>query len=159
MQAKPHRQTVDLSAHPDLVLVLLGFQVRGWRGVPALMRIGRGLRSLRDQPPEGLLWDQQFLYGWNHVGIRQYWRDPDSLERFTRAAPHSLWWRDFSRDAQTCGFWHEAYHAKGGVEGIYVNLDRPGGLAGFAPERAPTGPFMTGGDRLRADAEARRAAG
>ncbi|KTQ95351.1 hypothetical protein NS226_12510 [Aureimonas ureilytica] len=158
MQAKPKRQSVDLSAYPDLVMVLLGFQVQGWRGVPALLRIGRGLRALRDRAPDGLLWDQQFIYGWNHVGIRQYWRDPDSLERFTRAEPHSLWWRDFLRDAQNCGFWHEAYHARGGVEAIYVNLPRPGGLAAFAPERAPVGPFMTSRDRVRADAEARRPA-
>ncbi len=157
MQAKPQRRTVDLTAYPDLVMVLLGFRVQGWRGVPALLRIGRGLRTLADTPPDGLLWEQQFLYGWNHVGIRQYWRDPESLERFTRSEPHSHWWRDFLRDAQACGFWHEAYHARGGVEGIYVNLEEPGGLAGFAPERAPVGPFMTSRDRLRADAHARRA--
>ena len=157
MQARPPRRTVDLAAYPDLVLVLLGFQVQGWRGVPALLRIGRGLRALRHDKPDGLLWDQQFVFGWNHVGIRQYWSDPDSLERFTRAAPHSVWWRDFLQDAQTCGFWHEAYHARGGVEAIYVNLPRPGGLGAFAPERAPVGPFMTSRERMDADALARRA--
>lgn len=158
MQTNAFRQTVDLSAWPDLVVVMLGFRVRRLRGLPALMRIGRGLATIKADPPEGLLADEGVRYGWNHIGMRQYWRDLDSLGRFTRAAPHAGWWRGFLADAQGCGFWHEAYSAKGGFESIYVNMPEPIGLGRFAPARAPVGAFMSSRDRLRADAAARAAA-
>ena len=154
--AKQVRATVDLSGYPDLVMVLLGFRVGSLRGLPALMRIGRGLGTIGRTPPEGLLRHEGMLLGWNHVGIKQYWRDLDSLARFTRSAPHSGWWRDFLADRHGCGFWHEAYSAGGGVEAIYVGMDRPTGLGTFAPARRPEGPFLSSRDRLTADAQERR---
>lgn len=149
------RATVDLSGYPDLVMVLLGFRVGSLRGIPALLRIGRGLGEVARHPPEGLLRHEQMLLGWNHVGMRQYWRDLDSLDRFTRSAPHSGWWRDFLADRHGCGFWHEAYNARGGVEAIYVGIDTPIGLGAFAPPRQPEGPFLSSRDRLAADARGR----
>jgi hypothetical protein len=150
------RATVDLSGYPDLVMVLLGFRVGSLRGLPALMRIGRGLADIGRSPPDGLLGNDGMMFGWNHVGIRHYWRDLDSLGRFTRSAPHSGWWRDFLSDRHGCGFWHEAYSAKGGIEAIYVGIDEPVGLGAFAPARRPEGPFLSSRDRLTADARARR---
>ena len=73
-------------------------------------------------------------------------------------APHSLWWRDFLKDTQGAGFWHEAYSAKGGVEAVYLGMPERTGLACFAPIRNPVGPFMSSRDRLRADALARSGA-
>lgn len=155
MQTVPLRETVDLSDFPDLVVVLLGFKVRRLRALPALVGIGRELSGMRRDPPNGLLEHEQFLFGWNHLGIRQYWRDLDSLGRFTRSAPHAGWWRDFLRDTQGSGFWHEAYSARGGFEAIYVGLPEHTGLATFAPIRSPVGPFMSSRARLDADARAR----
>jgi hypothetical protein len=36
-----------------------------------------------------LLESEQFLSALNHVGIRQYWRDLESLEVVTRSEPRS----------------------------------------------------------------------
>jgi len=155
MQA-PLRETVDLSSYPDLVVVLLGFKVRTVRTLPALMRIGRGLQGIRRDPPDGLLGHEQSLLGWNHLGIRQYWRDQPSLAAFTRSAPHAGWWRSFLADTRGSGFWHEAYSARGGMEAIYVGMPERTGLASFAPIRQPVGPFLSSRERLAADAAGRR---
>jgi len=155
MQTAVSRATVDLSGFPDLVMVLLGFRVGSIRGLPALMRLGRGLSTIARDPPDGLLHHDQMLFGWNHVGLKHYWRDLDSLHRFTRSAPHDGWWRDFLSDRHGCGFWHEAYSARGGVEAIYVGIETPVGLGSFAPARRPEGPFLSSRDRLSADARTR----
>ncbi|UDL95805.1 DUF4188 domain-containing protein [Lichenihabitans sp. PAMC28606] len=153
-----NRKTVDLSAYPDLVMVLLGFRVNRLRSIPAFLRLGKGFAEIERDPPEGLLGEERCLYGWNHVGFRQYWRDLDCLERFTRSAPHSVWWREFLSDSHGAGFWHEAYSAKGGIEAIYIGMPKATGLAAFAPPRNPVGPFMSGRDRLRDDAAKRASA-
>jgi hypothetical protein len=150
MQGNAVRETVDLSAFPDLVVVLLGFKVRGLRGIAATLNIGRGLTALRRNPPEGMLLDERFLFGWNHIGIRQYWRDFESLERFTRDPLHAGWWRDFLRDTHGCGFWHETYSTSRGMEAIYIDMPRRVGFGTFAPIRHPVGPFMSSRDRLQA---------
>jgi hypothetical protein len=151
------RESVDLSGFPDLVVVLLGLKLRGIRALPAMRDIGRGLAAIRKSPPDGLLAHQNFLFGWNHVGMRQYWRDFDSLERFTREQPHATWWKSFLRDPRACGFWHEAYRAQGGMEAIYIGMPERAGLGTFAPMRGAEGPFMSSRGRLRDD-HARRAA-
>ena len=65
--------------------------------------------------------------------MRQYWRDLESLERWTRSEPHRRWWLEFARDNGGTGFWHEAYFKRGGVEAIYDELPRRLGLSAFAP--------------------------
>jgi hypothetical protein len=152
------RETVDLSAYPDLVMVLLGFKAHRLRAIPALLSLGKGFAEIQRNPPDGLLGEERSLFGWNHIGFRQYWRDLDSLHHFTRSAPHAGWWRDFLKDTRGAGFWHEAYSAKGGIEAIYVNMPKRIGLAAFAPVRDPVGSLMSSRDRLRADAQARSAA-
>jgi hypothetical protein len=152
MQAAVRRQSVDLSGFPDLVVVLLGFRVRRLRGIATLFGIGRGITQIKQAPPDGLLADEQFLFGLTHVGIRQYWRDLDSLERFTRSKPHADWWRSFLRDSGGAGFWHEAYSARNGIEAIYIDMPGPVGLGRFAPPRDPVGPFMSSRGRLQANA-------
>ena len=141
---------VDLGAYPDLVVVYLGFRVSTWRGVKALLGIGRKLGDLSRNKPDGLLVHENMFYGLNHVGMRQYWRDFDSLETFTRSDPHKTWWRDFSKDPAGSGFWHEAYRKSGGMEAIYIGMPKPIGLGAFAAARAPTGPFLSSRQRLAA---------
>jgi hypothetical protein len=150
MQASVTRRSVDLSAYPDLVVIMLGFRVRRLRGIAALFGIGKGLRRIESNLPEGLLSSEQFLFALNHIGIRQYWRDLESLEAFTRSAPHSHWWRDFLRDSSGAGFWHETY-SRHGMEAVYIDMPGPVGFDRFAPERRPVGPFMSARQRMAAD--------
>ena len=143
----PARGSVDLSGHPDLVVVYLGFRASGPRSLPRLLRIGRGLRTIRRSPPDGLLAHENLMFGLLQPGFRQYWRDLDSLEAFTRAEPHAAWWRELAADAGGDGIWHETYRLRGGMEAIYRGMP-PIGLARFAPARAPDGPFLSARQRL-----------
>ncbi len=155
MPTRPDRRTIVLDDFPDLLMILLGFRVGSLRALPSLLRIGRGLSDIARHPPDGLLQHDGMMFAWNHVGIRQYWRDPDVLAAFTRSMPHSGWWRDFLADTHGAGFWHEAYHARGGVEAIYVGMPNAIGLGAFAPQQPEVGAFMTAADRHRRDAAIR----
>jgi hypothetical protein len=141
--------SVDLAPYPDLVVVYLGFHAAGLQGLRNLMSLGAGFRTFKHNPPDGLLRHEFLLWGWLHVGMRQYWRDLPSLEAFTRSAPHADWWRSFARGAGGAGFWHETYSRTGGIEGLYVDMP-PLGLAAFAPPRAAVGDFKTARQRLAA---------
>jgi hypothetical protein len=72
-------------------------------------------------------------------GHAAYWRDFDSLERWTRSEPHQRWWREFLEDPGGTGFWHEAYFVRGGAEALYDDLAAPIGFARFAPTRPARG--------------------
>lgn len=155
MQQPPLRETVDLSTYPDLVVMLLGLKLRSIRALPAFIDIGKGLASISRTPPDGMLTSDQFMFGWNHVGIRCYWRDLPSLEAFTRQAPHSVWWKSFLKNPNDCGFWHETYSSRGGMEAIYIDLPEGTGFGRFAPIRPPVGSYMSSSERLRSDAAQR----
>ena len=150
MRATVERRSVDLSGSPELVVVYLGFRVTRPRGVVTLLGLGSGLRAIVRDRPDGLLAHEWMAYGLLHIGMRQYWRDMEALERFTRSEPHRAWWRDFLKDDRGCGFWHESYRLKGGMEAIYINMPTPTGLGLFADERHPQGPFMSARQRLAA---------
>ncbi len=141
------RVSVDLSGYPDLVVIYLGMRAARWRGVPTLLRTGRQLNAMLREKPAGLLGHENMLFNPRHLAFRQYWRDWDSLERFTKAEPHRGWWTGFLRDPQGTGFWHETYSARRGMEAIYLHMP-PVGFARFAPPRVPQGPFMTARARL-----------
>jgi Monooxygenase af470-like len=144
------RQTVDLSRYPDLVVIYLGMRVRSPKGIGKLMRTGRQIRAGVAQEPDGLLLHENLLFSLvpPHAGMRQYWRDLDSLERWTRELPHQQWWRDFLRDSAGTGFWHETYFMRGGMEAIYDDVGRPLGLATFAPRQKPRGGMFSARSRL-----------
>jgi hypothetical protein len=140
----------DLSGFADLTVVYLGMRVTRLRGVLTLLGLGRPLRMLGRDKPEGLLHQDLFLWALDHVGIRQYWRDFDALERFTKSAPHNGWWAAFLRDPKGTGFWHETYRKSGGMEGIYLGLPRPVGFGVFAPVVARAGAYARARQRLAA---------
>ena len=140
---------MDLTAYPDLVMIMLGFRMKGWRGLLAMREIGPGLNRIARDRPEGLLAHEGMMFGLTHFGFRQYWRDMDMLERFTRSEPHAAWWRRIRELSAGAGFWHETYHAKGGVEALYVAMPEPVGLQHFASERHPVGPFMSARARVQ----------
>ena len=61
--------------------------------------------------PDGLLLHENMILSLfpPHVGIRQSWRDFQSLETWARSEPHRAWWRHFLRDSGGTRFWHETY--------------------------------------------------
>ena len=143
------RLTPDLAAYPDLVVVYLGMRVRRLTGVRTLLGLGPQIdRSWRERP-DGLLRHENLLWSLRppHAGMRQYWRDLDSLERWTRSEPHRRWWLDFVRDNGGTGFWHEAYFMRGGIDAIYDNVGAPIGLAAFAPTATARGRMFSSRQR------------
>ena len=147
MEADPARRSVDLSGYPDLVVIYLGMRVNAFHGIRTLFGIGRQLGPIGKIHPDGLLAHETCLFSLRHVGFRQYWRDLESLEAFTRSDPHRTWWRSFLKDPGGTGFWHETYRLKGGMEAIYLHMP-PIGFGRFAPALKPQGPFMTARGRL-----------
>ena len=146
------RTTVDLSGHPDLVVVYLGMKVGSLKGLGALLRTGREIGLAVAANPDGLLRHENMLFSLvpPHLGMRQYWRDLESLERWTREGLHRGWWVNFLKDPKGVGFWHETYRMKGGIEAIYDDIDQPLGLAAFAPVVPAKGPMFSARARLGA---------
>jgi len=129
------RQTVDLSSFPGLVVIYLGMRVNIWYGLKTLIGFGPPIAKSVAARPEGLLLHEPILYSLfpPHAGMRQYWKDFDSLERWARSEPHRSWWKKFLRDSGGTAFWHEAYFMNGGMEAVYDDLPRPTGFLRFAP--------------------------
>jgi hypothetical protein len=150
------RSTVDLSGFPDLVVMYLGMRVNRLRGIPTLLRFGRRIRHAVDAKPDGLLLHESLFFSPRQVGMRQYWRDFDSLELWARTPPHRDWWREYLQDTQGTGFWHETYFAAGGMEAIYDNMAAaPIGLMRVAPVEPAQGGMFTARRRIRREGEAR----
>ncbi len=135
MAGKVERQTVDLSAYPDLVVIYLGMRVNAWTGVKTVLGLGSQIGDSAKQKPDGLLLHESFMFSLlpPHVGMRQYWRDFDTLEAWTRSSPHRDWWRNFLRSSGGTGFWHEAYFMRGGMEAVYDDMPIRRGFGQFAP--------------------------
>lgn len=148
--AKVNRQTVNLSAYPDLVVIYLGMRVNSLRGMSTLMKNGPRIQAAVDAKPDGLLLHEGLIYSLFplHVGMRQYWRDFASLEKWAREAPHQQWWKEFLRDTAGTGFWHETYCMRGGIEAIYDDMPAPVGLGAFAGLVHAEGPMFSSRSRL-----------
>jgi hypothetical protein len=150
------RRTVDLSTYPDLVVVYLGMRVNRWTGLKTLFGFGPRIALAVDANPDGLLLHENFLFSLSppHAGMRQYWRDFDSLERWTRSEPHRQWWKEFLRDSGGTGFWHETYLMRGGMEAIYDDVAEPVGFLRFAEVRPARGRMFGARERARREGEA-----
>lgn len=144
MKTRVDRRTVDLSAYPDLVVIYLGMRVNRIKGLKTLFGFGPKISSSAGAQPEGLLRHEQIIYSLFplHVGMRQYWRDLDSLMRWTRSDPHRQWWQSFLKDSGGTGFWHETYMLRGGMEAIYDDIPARIGFASFAPVVPARGPMF-----------------
>lgn len=147
------RTTVDLSAYPDLVVIYLGMRVEEPRGVETLQALGPQIEATVAERPDGLLLHERLSYGDDppHVGMRQYWRDYESLLAWTRTLPHTQWWTDYLRDRGGTSFWHETYSRRGGFESIYVDVEPGIGMGAFAPAQHATGPMLAARARVEAD--------
>ena len=144
------RQTVDLSAYPDLVVIYLGMRVNVLTGIKTLLGFGPRIESSVAAHPDGLLLHENLIYSLfpPHFGMRQYWRDFESLERWTRAEPHRLWWKQFLRDTGGTGFWHELYSIRNGFEAVYIDTQKPTGFLRFAPALPAKGSLFSARERL-----------
>lgn len=127
------RQTVDLSGYPDLIVIYLGMRVNRVTGIKTLLGFGPKIAASAQAHPDGLLRHETVVYSIfpMHIGMRQYWRDLDSLMAWTRSDPHRQWWKSFLKDSGGTGFWHETYFRRGGMEAIYDDLPQPTGLYGL----------------------------
>lgn len=145
------RQTVDLAGWPDLVVIYLGMRVNTLAGLKTLMGFGPRIANAVGEAPDGLLLHESFLFSLRppHVGMRQYWRDFDALERWARSEPHAAWWRSFVSDSGGTGFWHETYSMRAGIEAVYDDMPVPVGLMRIAPVVPARGTRFSARRRLR----------
>jgi Domain of unknown function (DUF4188) len=148
---KVTRQTVDLSSFPGLVVIYLGMRVNAWIGLKTLFGLGPQIKNAVSQKPDGLLLYENFLFSLIplHVGMRQYWRDFNTLEAWSRSAPHREWWRNFLRQSGGTGFWHETYFMRGGMEAVYDDIPVPLGFGRFAPLQPARGSMFSARSRAK----------
>ena len=153
MKSPVNRRTVDLAAYPDLVVIYLGMRVRTLRGVLTLLRSGPQIARAGAAHPDGLLHhENNIIFGFFplHVGMRWYWKDFQSMEKWARSDTHRLWWQDFLRNSGGTGFWHETYFMRGGMEAVYDDVTgTPVGFQAFAPIVAARGSMFSARGRLR----------
>jgi len=151
MPTKVDRRTVDLSSYPDLVVIYLGMRVNRLTGLKTVLGFGPRISNSVAARPDGLLLHEPILYSLfpPHAGMRQYWRDMDSLMAWTKSDPHREWWKSFLKDSGGTGFWHETYLMKGGMEAIYDDVPVPTGFMPFAPVVPARGPMFAAASRAR----------
>jgi hypothetical protein len=149
MRTAPNRTTVDLSAYPDLVVIYLGMRVNSLRGMKTLIGFGPKIQRAVAAAPDGLLLHENVMFSLipPHAGMRQYWRDFDSLERWARSLPHQEWWQRFLRDRAGTGFWHETYSRSGQIESVFIDMP-PLGLSKFATPVPARGSLFSARRRL-----------
>ncbi|HZT02875.1 MAG TPA: DUF4188 domain-containing protein [Steroidobacteraceae bacterium] len=130
-----NRLTVDLSKYPELVVIYLGMRVNRIAGLKTLAGFGPKISDSVAARPDGLLLHENLLFSLLplHFGMRQYWRDMQSLLAWSHSEPHRQWWKTFLRNSGGTGFWHETYLRQGGMEAIYDDVAKPVGFARFAP--------------------------
>lgn len=148
--ARVDRRTVDLSAYPDLIVIYLGMRINALAGIMRVLGLGPQIAASVKAKPDGLLLHEDLLFSLfpTHIGMRQYWRDFESLERWTRSAPHREWWEQFLRDSGGTGFWHETYSIRGGIEAIYDDMPKAIGMMKFAPLSTARGSVFSARQRL-----------
>jgi len=151
MPTKVNRQTVDLSSYPDLVVMYLGMRVNHITGLKTLLGFGPKIADSAAAQPDGLLLHENVIYSLfpMNVGMRQYWRDMDTLLAWSRSEPHWAWWINFLRNSGGTGFWHETYLMKGGMEAVYDDVPKPIGFMRFAPIQPARGPMFGSAQRAR----------
>jgi len=153
MKTNVDLRTEDLTSYPDLAVIYLGMRVRTFPGIKTLLGLGPQIDKAGTQRPDGLLhYENGIIFKLYplHLGMRWYWRDFESMERWTRSEPHARWWSDFLRHSSGTGFWHEVYLMRGKMEGVYCDMNNPPiGLLGFAPALPARGAMFSARERLQ----------
>lgn len=157
MSGRVNRVTVDLSPYPDLVVIYLGMRANSLRGLMTMFKFGPNISRAAAAKPDGLLLHESVIYSLFplNIGMRQYWRDYEALEAWTRTMPHKDWWVNFLRDSGGTGFWHETYFRSGGMEAIYDDMPSPIGFARFAPNTVARGAMFAARKRAGLAGEVR----
>jgi len=156
MKTSVKRNTVDLTTYPDLVVIYLGMNVRTIGGIKTLLGLGPQIEKAGANRPEGLLhYENNIIFSLFplHIGMRWYWKDFESMEKWSRSEPHRQWWKDFIQNSGGTGFWHETYFMRGGMEAIYDDIVKPLGFQGFAPSIVARGPMFSSRQRLNLQGE------
>jgi hypothetical protein len=151
MKTSVKRHTVDLTSYPDLVVIYLGMNVRTIGGIKTLLGLGPQIDKAGAKRPEGLLhYENNIIFSLFplHIGMRWYWKDFESMEKWSRSEPHRQWWKDFIQNSGGTGFWHETYFMRGGMEAIYDDIVKPLGFQGFATSIVARGPMFSSRQRL-----------
>ena len=117
------------------VVFIIGMRVnKFWafhKWVPTALAMGPTLRTLFKNPEKGFLWGEAFFY-WGGIGLIQYWRSFDDLERFARhpSEPHLSAWKRFNQaigSDGSAGIWHETYLVQAKqYECVYGNMPKFG---------------------------------
>jgi hypothetical protein len=122
-------------------------------GIKTLVGLGPQIDKAGDARPEGLLhYENNIIFQVFplHLGMRWYWKDFQSLERWARSEPHRVWWQKFVQNSAGTGFWHETYFMRGGMEAIYNDMDiSRAGLHAFAPSVPASGAMFSARSRAR----------
>jgi len=140
----PGRFTADTEG--PFVVFLIGMRVNKplalHKWLPAALAMGPMLRSLYGNPDSGFLGGEVIFYP-GGIGLIQYWRSTEDLERFARSPQetHLKAWQRFNKSVGkdgSVGIWHETYEvAAGRYETIYANMPRFGLAA--AAKHVPVG--------------------
>ena len=147
---KVERRTPDLRDYPELVVIYLGMKVKKLQGVKTVLSFGPQIQKSVAAKPDGLLRHENLFYSLlpPHAGMRQYWRDFESLEKWSRTGMHKQWWQRYLRDPGGTAFWHELYMRNGEMEGTFVEIEGLG-LTSFAPAIPSRGTMFSARRRLR----------
>lgn len=157
-QVLPGRFTAQIDE--PFVVFLIGLRVNQFfafnKWIPTANAMTPMLRLLKQHPEKGFLGAETFLY-WRGVGLIQYWRSMEDLERFARnpSDPHAAAWQQFNRAIGadgSVGIWHETYLIQPGQhESIYANMP-VFGLAAATNHVPVTGRRDTARGRLHSEA-------
>ncbi|MDZ8189452.1 MAG: DUF4188 domain-containing protein [Nostoc sp. ChiSLP02] len=125
----PGRFTAEINE--PFVVFVIGVRINKLfafsKWIPTVRSMPPMLRSLRQHPEKGFLGGESFVYSWG-VGLIQYWRSFEDLERFARnpADTHLEAWQRFNRAVGvdgSVGIWHETYLIEPGrYEAVYGNM-------------------------------------
>ncbi|MBD6618518.1 DUF4188 domain-containing protein [Komarekiella sp. 'clone 1'] len=128
-QVIPGRFTAEIDE--PFVVFLIGMRINKFfafsKWVPTARAMSPMLRSLQQNPDKGFLGGETFIY-WRGVGLIQYWRSFEDLERFARnpSDPHLKAWQRFNQAIGvdgSVGIWHETYLIEPGrYKAIYGNM-------------------------------------
>jgi hypothetical protein len=150
-KALPGRLTAQISKHlsEPFIVLILGIRINNfwlfWKWIPAAWYSLPMLYTLVRHRAAGFLGGQA-TYFWPGIGLIQYWRTFDDLERFARSKehPHLGAWRWYNKAIGakgSVGLWHEVFLVQAGChEVMYENMP----LFGLA---AATKPVPVGEDR------------
>ncbi|MEH1888798.1 MAG: DUF4188 domain-containing protein [Nostoc sp.] len=143
------------------VVFLIGMRINKFfafsKWIPTARAMSPMLRSLNQNPEKGFLGGETFVY-WPGVGLIQYWRSFEDLERFARnpADAHLEAWQRFNQAIGadgSVGIWHETYLIEPGrYEAVYGNMP-VFGLAAATKHVPAMGRKETARRRLGGDSE------